>query len=86
MGKDEATGKGLIRLGAATLNAQFLNWTNQQLNSEAKELWALPLNVIMIEITFGGSNAPICHGAGINTQTLSDLVYELEYVDCNGKL
>ena len=46
--------------------------------------YTLPLNVIMVEITFGGSNAPICHGAGIKHQTLSDLVYAIEYVDANG--
>ena len=40
----------------------------------------------MIEITLAGSNAIICHGAGLNTKTLSDLVYELEYVDCQGNL
>jgi len=26
--------------------------------------YTLPLNVSMVEIAFGGSNAPICHGAG----------------------
>lgn len=28
--------------------------------------------------------APICHGAGRKCSTLSDLVVEMEYVDCNG--
>ena len=37
-------------------------------------------------ITFGGSNAPICHGAGIRTTTLSDLVVGIEYIDANGEL
>jgi hypothetical protein len=49
-------------------------------------MWTLPLNVIMVEITFGGSISPICHGAGLKHKTLSDLVVEVEYVDCNGKL
>lgn len=40
----------------------------------------------MIRITFGGANAPICHGAGITHKTLSDLVREIEYVDANGKV
>jgi hypothetical protein len=48
--------------------------------------WALDRNVIMIEITVGGSNAPICHGAGFATQTLSDLVEEMTYVDAHGEL
>ena len=46
----------------------------------------LPLNVIMVEITLGGSNAPICHGAGRQHQTLSDLVRSIEYIDANGNL
>lgn len=34
----------------------------------------------------GGSNAPICHGAGITHKTLSDLVREIEYVDVHGEV
>jgi hypothetical protein len=48
--------------------------------------WTLPLNVIMVEITFGGSVSPICHGAGLQNKTLSDLVEEVEFVDPNGNL
>ncbi|KAM6508550.1 hypothetical protein FSOLCH5_011546 [Fusarium solani] len=44
------------------------------------------MNIIEVEITFGGSNATICHGAGINHPTLSDLVRCIEYVDVNGEL
>lgn len=36
------------------------------------------------QVTFGGTNAPICHGSGLSTTTLSDLVVEVEYVDANG--
>lgn len=48
--------------------------------------WSVPLNVIMVEITWGGSNGPICHGAGWRNQTLSDLVTEIEFVNCKGVL
>jgi hypothetical protein len=48
--------------------------------------WTIPLNVIMVEITFGGSITPICHGAGIRHKTLSDFVVEVEYVDPMGNL
>ena len=48
--------------------------------------WTLPLNVIMVEITFGGSNAPIYHGAGIGNQTLSDLVASIEFVNPLGQV
>ena len=36
--------------------------------------------------TYGGSNAPICHGAGARHQTISDYVRRIEYVDANGTL
>ncbi|KAG8903311.1 hypothetical protein FRC01_009245, partial [Tulasnella sp. 417] len=67
-----------VRIGAGTTNNQFREWAFNQ------KQWTLPMNVIMVEITFGGSNAPICHGAGIKNSTLSDLVVALEYVDSNG--
>lgn len=41
---------------------------------------------MQVEITFGGSNAPVCHGAGLSTSTLSDLVVEVEYVDPHGNI
>ena len=36
------------------------------------------------QVTFGGTNAPICHGAGLQTSTLSDIVAEVTYVDAHG--
>ncbi|KAG8908700.1 hypothetical protein FRC00_011011, partial [Tulasnella sp. 408] len=67
-----------VRVAAGTTNNQFRRWAFEN------KTWTLPINVIMVEITFGGSNAPICHGAGIKNTTLSDLVVSLEYVDSNG--
>jgi len=49
-------------------------------------MWSVPFNVIMVEITWGGSNAPICHGAGRLHGTLSDLVTEVEFVNAVGEL
>ncbi|KAF5391481.1 hypothetical protein D9757_002438 [Collybiopsis confluens] len=76
----EEDGQYFAKIAAGTTNDQFREWcfTNKTV--------ALPLNVIMIEITFGGSNAPVCHGAGITTSTLSDLVAEVEYVDPQGNI
>ncbi|KAF5346576.1 hypothetical protein D9758_013474 [Tetrapyrgos nigripes] len=76
----ESGGQYLARIAAGTTNDQFREWCLKN------KTVALPLNVIMIEITFGGSNAPICHGAGITTSTLSDLVAEVEYVDPQGHI
>lgn len=72
--------KALCRIGAGTTNEQFRQWSAAGLE------WTVPLNVIMVEITWGGSNAPICHGAGWRTQTLSDLVAEVEFVNARGEL
>ncbi|KAJ4165930.1 hypothetical protein NW765_007156 [Fusarium oxysporum] len=73
-------GKKYVRVGTATTNEQFRRWCINEGNV------TLPMNIIEVEITFGGSNATICHGAGINHPTLSDLVRCLEYVDVHGNL
>ncbi|KAH0605715.1 uncharacterized protein H6S33_004172 [Morchella sextelata] len=70
--------KRLVRLGAAVTNEEFRRW------AIANNAWTVPVNVVMVEITYGGSNAPICHGGGIQHKTLSDLVRQVEYVDVNG--
>ena len=74
----------LCKIGTATTNEQFREWCLSK--SGGNKLWTLPLNVIMVEITFGGSISPICHGAGIRNKTLADLVAEVEYVDANGNV
>lgn len=79
-----ADGKALCKIGAATTNEQFRRWCLDPLGGNLN--WTVPLNVIMVEITWGGSNAPICHGAGRQHQTLSDLVAEIEFVNANGQL
>jgi hypothetical protein len=70
----------LVRIGAACINERLRRWcvNNNKLT--------LPFNVIMVEITIGGANAPICHGAGRKHATLSDLVRKIEYVDAHGEL
>lgn len=83
--------QGLCRIGAATTNEQFRQWclgkaTDPRTNKTGNKQWTIPLNVIMVEITWGGSNAPICHGAGINHKTLSDLVTEIEFINPLGQL
>ena len=69
----------LVKVGAATTNLQMLNWSN-------KSGWTLPADIIAVMITYGGSNAMLCHGSGLATQTLSDLVFEMELVDAKGEL
>jgi hypothetical protein len=83
--KDKSNdGKTLCKIGASTTNDQFRKWCTT--DNGGNWAYTLPLNVIMVEITFGGSNSPICHGAGIKHETLSDLVWEIEFVNPLGKI
>jgi len=86
LGTKNAEGKNLIEIGAATTNDQFRQWCLTDGEGQGNWKYTLPLNVIMVEITFGGSNAPICHGAGIDKETLSDLVHSIEFINPNGDL
>jgi len=79
----EPNKKRLVRVGTAVTNQQFRRWCIAQTLDNAS---TLPINVIMVEITLGGSNAPICHGSGRSHPTLSDLAYAIEYVDANGNM
>lgn len=72
--------KRLCRIGAGITNEDFRRW------ALANKAWALPVDVILVEVTIGGVNGPICHGAGRRHQTCSDLVRRIEYVDCHGEL
>ena len=70
-------GHAFARVLAGTSNNQFREWS-------ATSGYSLPFNVVVTEVTFGGSIATICHGAGMGTPTLSDLVEEVCYIDANG--
>mmetsp|Transcript_4446 Transcript_4446/g.6903 ORF Transcript_4446/g.6903 Transcript_4446/m.6903 type:complete len:713 (+) Transcript_4446:343-2481(+) len=87
---EDGVEKRLCKIGSGTTNEQFREWivknSLDKKNETWKPWWTLPLNVIMVEITFGGSNGPICHGAGRKTTTLSDLVASIEFVNANGEL
>ncbi|KAF7938256.1 hypothetical protein BELL_0526g00010 [Botrytis elliptica] len=71
-------GKMFCRVGAAVTNEQFRRW------AVGHGKWALPVDVILVEVTAGGVNGPICHGAGRRHQTVSDYVRAIEYIDANG--
>jgi len=78
-------GKALVKVGAATTNEQFREWAVNSVKYGA-HAWTLPLNVILTEITLGGSNATMSHGGGLYHKTLSDLVREIEFVNVNGEI
>ena len=44
------------------------------------------MDIIALMITYGGSNATITHGAGINNKNLNDIVIKLEFVNALGEL
>ncbi len=71
--------KRLVRVGVSVTNEEFRRW------ALANGAWTLPMDVILVEVTIGGVNGPICHGAGRRHQTLSDQVRQIEYIDVNGK-
>jgi hypothetical protein len=79
-GQTLVPGNSLVRIGCATTNERLRRWCIKY------NKVTIPMNIIMVEITQGGSNAPICHGAGRRNGTLSDLVRKIEYVDANGEL
>mmetsp|Transcript_21794 Transcript_21794/g.19854 ORF Transcript_21794/g.19854 Transcript_21794/m.19854 type:complete len:561 (-) Transcript_21794:88-1770(-) len=68
------------KIGAATSNEYFRKWCADPQNGK----WTIPMNVILVEITFGGSNAMMCHGAGWKQKTLSDIVVRIDYIDAYG--
>jgi hypothetical protein len=80
---EDGVTKALCRIGAGTTNEQFRTWCLDAAGGASA--WTVPLNVIMVEITWGGSNAQICHGAGLAHPTLSDLVTEVEFVNALGE-
>ncbi len=48
--------------------------------------YALPLNVVLESVRFGGLIATGSHGSGWNNPTLSDLVQSIEIVTASGEL
>ncbi|KAF7586503.1 hypothetical protein BBP40_008785 [Aspergillus hancockii] len=78
--EQQPDGKRLCRVGVSVTNEDFRRW------AVANNQWSLPVDVILVEVTVGGVNGPICHGAGYAHKTVSDYVRRVEYVDCDGHL
>ncbi|KAG9242396.1 hypothetical protein BJ878DRAFT_173318 [Calycina marina] len=74
-----AADKALVRVGVAVTNEQFRRWAVKN------DKWTMPVDVILVEVTWGGVNGPICHGAGRRHKTVNDYVRAVEYVDANGE-
>ena len=68
-----------VKIGPSTLNFQVLKWCVQN-------GYTIPLNVLMILNSVGGTTSMCCHGAGLQTKTMSDLVVEIEYINAGGNI
>jgi FAD binding domain len=75
----ESADKLICKVGAATTTDDLRQWC-------VANGWAVPWDVVIVETTYGGTISAMCHGAGLATQTLSDLVKEVEFVDPNGQV
>jgi len=73
-------GRQLVHLGCGVTNERLRRFCVKHGKV------TMPMNVIVVEITICGSNAPICHGVGAKNKTLGDIVRKVEYVDANGEL
>lgn len=81
--ESNGTTKILCEIGSQTCNYHFQDWVHAV--DGGNSAYTLPLNVIMVENTFGGTNAMICHGAGIKNKTISDLIREIKFINVNGE-
>jgi hypothetical protein len=59
----------------SSTNNQFRQWCTDNGS------WCLPFNVVVLQVTMGGTNSTLCHGAGLSTSTVSDMVVQVCYVD-----
>lgn len=78
--------KIFCKLGGAVTNDELRAFCISNQDDVYHSFWTLPLNVILVENTFSGTISSVCHGAGYQNKTLSDLVEEIEFVNANGEL
>lgn len=71
------------RIGAGVTNEQLRRWCESPRGGNAR--WTLPFSVVMVEISVVGTVLTMSHGAGLQHQTLSDLVVSLEFVNFLGE-
>lgn len=68
----------LIKIGAGVSNDQMRRWC-------IKNGYQYKSNVIMVEVNVCGGLGTCSHGAGIDSQTLADYIYEIEFIDYTGQ-
>ncbi|HSX03888.1 MAG TPA: hypothetical protein VLG76_04075, partial [Rhabdochlamydiaceae bacterium] len=78
--------KIFCKIGGAVTNDELRAFCLENTDPFQNSYWSIPLNVILVENTLSGTISSICHGAGSQHSTLSDLVEEIEFVNAKGKL
>lgn len=78
--------KIFCRVGGAVTNDELRAFCVNNQDPVYNGYWTLPLNVILVENTFSGTISSICHGAGCQNKTLSDLIEEITFVNAKGEL
>ncbi len=74
------------KIGGAVTNDELRLFCLNNKDPFYNSYWTIPYNVILVENTLSGTISSICHGAGANNKTLSDLVEEIEFVNAKGEL
>ena len=78
--------KIFCKVGGAVTNDELRAFCLENQDPFHYYYWSIPFNVILVENTFSGTISSICHGAGHEHKTLSDLVEEIEFVNAKGEL
>ena len=78
--------KILCKVGGAVTNDELRDFCVNTPDPFSNCFWSIPLNVILVENTLSGTVSSMCHGAGYQHQTLSDLVEEIEFVNAKGEI
>ncbi|MBM7070805.1 hypothetical protein JQC92_01950 [Shewanella sp. 202IG2-18] len=80
----------LCKVGSAVHNNHIRLWSYEQWQSKKSDpemdAWGMPYDVVLVENALGSVCCSGCHSAGINTQSLSDLVVAIEFINTNGEL
>jgi len=72
---------GILTVGGGVTNEMIRKYL---VNSNSN--WQIPMNVILVEVTAGGVLSMICHGAGKENPTISDIATSVEFVDPKGEV
>lgn len=73
----------LVKVGGAATLEHYRLWA---LEGKGEWNWMLNALPLPVETTFSGNASLSCHGAGINHETVSDFIVEMEIANCKGEI